>query len=93
MRDANDLTIFTTHNESLLDSRIYELEYQDVCKGCIAANAIVINILAPVDEEGNFHVLLDTIIYHSTDDHEVKDDNTFIKSKNGDCRGRETTRG
>jgi len=40
LRDANGLPIDTAHDNPILDSRMYEVEYQDGHKSAMAANAI-----------------------------------------------------
>ena len=93
LRDANGIPIGTANDNPILDSRIYEVEYQDGFKAALAANAIAINMFAQVDAEGNRHVMFDQILDHRTDGTEVKIDDSFIKSKNGGRRRRETTKG
>ena len=50
-------------------------------------------MFAQVDEEGHRYVLFDHIIDHRTDGNEIKGEDSFIKSKNGGRRKRETTKG
>ena len=57
--DANGLPNGTAHDNPILDSRMCEVEYQDGCKSAMAANAIIQNLFAQVDAEGNRHVLFD----------------------------------
>jgi len=52
LRDANGLPIGTAHDNPILDSRMYEVEYQDSHKAAMAANAIAQNLFAQVDAEG-----------------------------------------
>jgi hypothetical protein len=93
LRDANGLPIGRQHENPLLDSRIYEVEYPDGYKASLSANMIAQNMFAHVDEEGNRYVLFDAIIDSRTDGNEVRQQNAFIKSKNGGKRRRETTKG
>ena len=57
LRDVNGLPIGTAHDNPILDSRMYDVEYQDGHKAAMAANAIAQNLFAQVDAEGNRHVL------------------------------------
>jgi hypothetical protein len=57
LRDVNGLPIGTAHDNPILDSRMYDVEYQDGHKAAMAANAIAQNLFAQVDAEGNGHVL------------------------------------
>jgi hypothetical protein len=72
LRGANGLLIGTAHDNPILDSWMYEVEYQDGHKLAMAANVIAQNLFAQVDAEGNCHVLFDEIIDHRTDGKEVK---------------------
>ena len=93
LRDANGIPIGTANDNPILDSRVYEVEYQDGYKAALAANAIAINMFAQVDSEGNRHVMFDQLLDHRTDGTQVKLDDAFIHSKNGGRRRRETTKG
>ena len=93
LRDANGLPIGVAHENPILDTRLYEVEYLDGHKAALAANAIAVNIFAQVDDEGHRHVLLDSIADHRTNGKQVTVDNAFITSSNGGKRRRETTKG
>ena len=93
LRDANGLPIGTANDNPILDSRVYEVEYLDGHKAALAANAIAENLFGQIDEEGRRHVLLDDIIDHRHDKSALPKDQSFIKSKNGGQRRRETTKG
>jgi hypothetical protein len=93
LRDANGLPIGTAHDNPILDSRMYEVEYQDGHKLAMAANAIAQNLFAQVDAEGNCHVLFDEIIDHRTDGKEVKQQDAFLTTRLATRRRRETTIG
>ena len=92
-RDANGLPIGTAHDNSILTSRMYEVEYQDGHRSAMAANAIAQNLFAQVDAEGNCHVLFDEIIDHRTDGKEVKQQDAFLTTRSGTRQRRETTIG
>ena len=66
-----------------IDSRMYEVEYQDCHKSAMAANVIAQNLFAQVDAEGNCHVLFDKIIYHRTNGKEVKQQDAFLTTRSG----------
>lgn len=54
LRDKDRLPIGTAHDKSpILDSRIYEVEFQDGYKASLAANAITENLFAQIDDKGN----------------------------------------
>jgi hypothetical protein len=72
---------------------MYEVEHPDGHKALLAANAIAENMFAQVDDEGNRHVLFEEIIDHRTDGTEVKQQDAFLTTRNGNKRLRETTKG
>ena len=57
LRDANGIPIGTANDNPILDSRMYEVKYQDGTKALLAANYIAENMFAQVDQEGNCHIL------------------------------------
>ena len=59
----------------------------------LSANAIAQNMFAQVDSEGNRHVLFDAIIDHRTDGSNLKQQESFITSKNGGKKRKPTTKG
>ena len=59
------------HN-TILDIRMYEVEYQDGHTVALAANLIAENIFAQVDEEGNRSVLFGEIVDVRTDGTQVQ---------------------
>ena len=62
--DDNGLQIGTYHNNPLLDTRAYEVEYSDGTIKILTANIIAENLLAQVDEEGHRQLLLDEVVDH-----------------------------
>ena len=50
LRDKDRLLIDRTHNNSILDTRIYEVEYKDGHKAWLTSNVIAENIFAQVNE-------------------------------------------
>ena len=62
--DDNGLQIGTYHNNLLLDTRAYEVEYSDGTIKILTANIIAENLLAQVDEEGHRQLLLDEVVDH-----------------------------
>ncbi len=93
LRDKDGLPIGKANNNPILDTRMYEVEYPDGHKASLAANAIAENMFAQVDDEGNRHVLFEEIVDHRTDGSEVKQQDAFLTTRNGNKRRRETTKG
>ena len=93
MKDHNGKPIGTAHQNPILDTRMYEVEYADGYKQALSANVIAENMFASVDEEGHRHLLLDSILDVRKTKEAVKKEDAFIKSRNGVQRRRETTKG
>ena len=53
LRDADGIPIGTVNENPILDSHMYEVEYQDGTKASLAANYIVENLFTQIDQEGN----------------------------------------
>ena len=73
LRDKDGLPIGRAHNNPILYTRMYEVEYKDGQKALLAANAIAENMFAQVDGEGNGHVLFQDIVDHRYDGTGVKE--------------------
>ena len=93
LRDTDGVPDRTANENPILDSCMYEVEYQDGTKVSLAANYIAENLFEQVDEEGNRHVLLDELIDYRVNGHEVKLQDAFITTGTGTRRRREITIG
>ena len=79
-RDHNGNPVGIRHDNPMLDTRGYEVEFSDGNVGEFTANMIAENIYASVDAEGNEHVLFDEIIDHKKDKSAVSVDNMYLSS-------------
>ena len=93
MKDANGLPIGLANENPILDTRMYEVEYLDGERMSLAANNIAENLFAQIDGDGNRQVLMDKIIGHRSNKHAIKQQDTFIVTKTGPKRRKETTKG
>ena len=93
LRDTDGIPIEMENENPILDSHMYEVEYQDGTKASLATNYIAENLFAHVDQEGNRHVLLDELIDYKVNDREVKLQDAFITTGTGTRRRCETTIG
>ena len=93
LRDADGIPIGMANENSILDSRMYEVEYQEGTKASLAANYIAENFFTQVDQEGNRHILLDELIDYRVNGCEVKLQDAFITTGTGTRRRHETTIG
>ena len=91
--DKDGLLIDRPHNNTIMDSRVYEVEYKDGNKDFLASNVIAENMFAQVDGEVNRHVLFQEIVVHRYNVTEVKEQDAFITTRNGTKRHSKTTRG
>jgi len=92
-RDKDGLPIGTAHDNPIMDSRVYEVEFPDGHKAALAANAIAENLFAQVDGEGNRHVLFDKIVANRTNGKELKEQDAFVHTSRGTKRRKESTIG
>ena len=72
---------------------MYEVKYKDGHKVAMAVNAIVSNLFAQVDQDGQIFVLFDEIIYWRTDGSQIKSEDTFVRISNRNKIRCETTKG
>ena len=77
----------------ILDTRMYEVEYQDGHTAALSANLIAENIFSQVDEEGNRSVLLDEIVDVRTDGTQVLQQDAFVTTSSGTQRWVTTEKG
>ena len=91
LRDDNGIPIRTANENPILDSCMYEVEYQDGMRASLVSNYIAENLFAQVDQEGYSYVLLDEIIDYRENAREVKLQDAFITTGTMARRRRETT--
>ena len=86
-RDNDGNLIGRTNPNPILDTSLYDVEFEDGSVEAIAANQIAENIYSRIDDEGHEHVILKEIIDHRKDGTAVAaDDGTIV------VRGREVPR-
>lgn len=93
MRDEDGNPIGVQNDNPILDTRMFEVEFQDGTTAAMSANAISENLFAQVDSEGNRHILIDSVIGHRTTGQELSGDDAFITTKSGQKRRKPTTKG
>ena len=77
----------------ILDTRMYEVEYQDGHMAALAANLIAENLVVQVDEEGNRSVLFDEIVDVRKDGTQVLKQDAFVTTSSETQRWFKTTKG
>ena len=93
MRDDEGNPIGIAHENPIVDTRMYEIEYSDGYKVPVAANVIAENLFSQVNDDGYAVMTLSDIIGHRTDGNEVQESDAYITSSNGTKRRKETTVG
>ena len=91
LRDANGIPIGTAHNNPILDTRIYEVEFMDGEKSSLLATYFAENLFMQIDDDGNRQVILNEIIDHCTTGCQVMQQDAFIMAKNAVRQRKETT--
>ena len=67
LRDKHGLPIDISHNNPILDTRMYEVENKYGNRVSLDANAITENMFAQVNGEGNRNVLFQDIVDYKCD--------------------------
>jgi hypothetical protein len=81
-RDKDGNPIGTAHPNPIVDTRVYEVVFQDGHVEEYAANIIAENMYALVDTEGNQFTLLQEIIGHKKDDTALKATDMYVEGTN-----------
>ena len=84
----------TYYNNPYLNSIIYNVEFPDGQVKAYAANIIDENMLTQVVSDGMSTTLMEAIVYHQRDeDRALQHHDKYVKTKNGRCHLRKTTKG
>ena len=78
MRDEDGNPIWVRNRNTLLDSRVYTVEFDEGTHREYAANMTAKNMYAQVDDEGKEHLILRNIIDNQIYDYEIKKEYGFI---------------
>ena len=91
-RDPNGIPIGTRHNNPILDTREYEVEFLGSgSTDAFTTNLITENLYSQVDDEGRHYAILKEIIGHRTNGRAVKLSEGTVITKTGRIRKRITT--
>ena len=82
-----------SHNNPLMDSREYWIEFLDGDKEKYAANVIAENLYSQVDSEGRQHAVMKEIVDHRSNATAISKDDGFVISSGGNRTAKKTTRG
>mmetsp|Transcript_26808 Transcript_26808/g.40563 ORF Transcript_26808/g.40563 Transcript_26808/m.40563 type:complete len:138 (-) Transcript_26808:449-862(-) len=92
LKDHRGNPIGTAHDNPILDTRMYEVEYADGSKQALSANVIAENLFASVDEERHRRILLDSIVGFCKTKEAVDKTDALVVSSNGTIRRVKTTK-
>jgi len=92
-RDEGGVLIGRSNPNPLLDTSVYEVEFEDGSADCYHANIIAENIYARLDADGHSEFLLDEIIDHKKDETALSDGNAFVYDKRHNKVPKKTTQG
>ena len=90
LKDNQGRPIGIASENPILDTIMYEVEYQDGHTAAFSANLIAENLFSQVDEEGNRSVLFHEIVDVRTDGTQVLQQDAFVNTSRG-TQGRVTT--
>ena len=91
--DANGKVVGTFHDNPLLNSLVYDVEFPDGTIREYSANVIAQNMYSSLDENGFSKLLLDCILQHQKDDSAVDKADKYLITKKGRRRLRKSTVG
>jgi hypothetical protein len=82
-KDENGNPIGRRHNNPIMDTRVYEVEFSDGTTDEFHANVIAENLFSQVDSEGRQYILMKEISDHRKDDTAIEKSNGWIIMPNG----------
>ena len=82
-RNAGGNLIGNRNDNPILDTRVYDVEFNDGSIKQYAANIIAENMFSQVDADGYHVMLMDEIIDHRSNGHAITKDNKYINTKRG----------
>ena len=92
LKDNQGRPIGIESENTIINTRMYEVKYQDVHTVALAANIIAENIFSQVDEEGNHSVLFDEIVDVRKYGTHVLQQDAFVTTSSGTQRRFTTTK-
>ena len=94
LRDSEGKPIGTANDNPILDTRMFDVEFEDGYTDSLAANLIAENLFAQVDSEGNRHLYVKEIQGHCKNEDAIeKGDDAFEVLKSGNRIRKRTTKG
>ena len=91
--DKNGNVSGKQHNNPILDTRLYDVQFPDGSIKKLAANRIAVNLYASVDEYGHRHSAVRQIVGHRHNTDAISKDEAFVIDQAGRRHRRKTTKG
>jgi hypothetical protein len=93
LRNKEGRPIGTAHDNPLLDTREYKVEFLDGHRESLSANVIAQHMFSQMDEEGHQHLLLDNTMDFRRNDTVIDNKDPFVEMGNGVRHQRYMTQG
>jgi len=93
LMDEDGRPIGVGHNNPLVDTRRYEVQYDDGSTEALSANMLAANILSQVDEHGYRHRMMEEIGGHRRSKDAIDKSEAFFTTVKGTIRRKPTTKG
>ena len=92
-RDDHGNLVGAYHDNPMLNTTVYDVEFPDGAVVQYSANLIAENLLSQVDEDGHQYHVLDSIVDFATDGNAVAKGDEYVITPRGQQRLRKTTAG
>ena len=93
-RDSDtNMLVGSSHKNPILDSRVYEVEFQDGTYTDYSANVLIENIMNSADDNGHTPMFMDEIVGHRYDQDAISKDDGWYITPQGARKRKITTRG
>ena len=92
-RNIDGDKVGTEHDNIALDTRVYDVVFDDGTIKQYAANVIAENMYSQIDLDGRHHLLMEEILEHRSNEQAVTQDNKYVVTKRGEKKLRKTTIG
>jgi len=93
IRDKDGNPVGQCHNNPILDTWHYEVQFGDGSTVEYTANLVAENMLSQSDPDGRRHMIFKEIVDHRVDDTAIKKEEGFTIGFNGNVHPKKTTRG
>ena len=93
MKDIHGNPVGVSHQNPLLDTRMYEVAFPDGTVQSISTNLLAEHLYSQVDAEGNQYLLMEEILEHKIADNAVAREDMYVKTAGSNQHYKKTTQG